>query len=243
MGTIGRLCKFAWDAYISLYPLPKSERTELIEMVRDKLDYYQPRIEERCNIGLGKILVKDKKGLFSDLFYGDAHQDAIYHAWKKGRVPNDSDFRVEYTIAAIKEAFYLIPNWIYNSIDRGRLIDFKGNIYVPFYFMARYQDIRQGSRIDIVDNAAVHELSHELWSRISEKRIESKEEMCWCEGFATYGSRVYFADLYPEGVKTVTGYGKEQAAGEKLVKKVIEIKGKEAFLQIPIKWREFSQMI
>ena len=138
MGKIlDNFCELFVKTYGPCLPTPKSKREEFLGKVREKVSYYQPRIEDKCNIGLGKIEVKDNKEWLSDFYRHRYLMQACEFAWEMGRIPTKMDFRSTFLISSFAKAILTIPIAVYNSSSGADFRCFNNSIYVPFYYMNR----------------------------------------------------------------------------------------------------------
>jgi hypothetical protein len=242
MGEPRKLRDLVRETYGPLFPTPKKKKEEFLNLVREKVDYYKPRIEEMCKIELGTIRVKDNKEWLSDVTCYLANMDALENAWKQGRIPKEIDFKLSYMTSSFAEALNAIPLLLHNSFSGADMRYFNGAIYVQFYYMNRFTDIDFKERTKELDYTVVHELSHGLWAEIA-GNVKSGfgEKRTWSEGFATYCADEYFADLYPEGALKRIELGDVYNEGKKKIEDVVTKHGEGILLEIPRRGKEFSE--
>ena len=58
------------ETFCAYIPTSKKKREEFLDVIREKVDYYKPKIEERCKINLGDVKVKDNREWINDISYG-----------------------------------------------------------------------------------------------------------------------------------------------------------------------------
>ena len=233
------------QTYGLFFPTSKDKREEFLQKVREKVDYYQPKIEERCNISIGDVKVKDNCEWNNDVLYGVggiAWKHSIESAWKKGRVPNKFDFILHYSVAGLTELLLKFPIFMYNTFVGAEMRHHNHTIYVPFYYVNRLTDFLSKSRIRYLDYFVVHELSHSVWDELSGGQEYPLFERGWIEGFTTYCADIHFADLYPEGMKKFSDSDlpKLYVNGRKKIEELVNKYGNEIVLEIPSRWKEFK---
>ena len=198
------------ETYGLFFPTPKKKREEFLEKVRKKVDYYKPKIEEKCKLNFGEIKVKDNKEWLEDITLEDAWNNAIKNAWKQGRIPNETDFTFSFIASSIMKSIAMIPLWIYNTFSGVDMRHHNNTLYVPFYYMNRFIDLNFKKREKKLDYIVVHELSHSLWDKKSESNRPLNvfgPSRQWFEGFATYCADNFFVDFYPNNVEKVNVRG------------------------------------
>lgn len=244
MNPLKRFYELMKGTYGSFFPMSKRKREEVLDKVRQKVDYYQPRIEERCQIELGKVEVKDNKEWLSDTLYNSAHKKAINEALKQGRVPTGMDFWTYHSAASMGEMILAVPLFMFNAIRGADMRYHDNTIYMPFNCVNRFMDSNFGGRLKKLDYAVVHELSHGLWDKLSgdkEEKTPFREYRRWFEGFATYGADVFFADFYPKKTEKYSDLKEAYIEGKKKIEELVERYGKEIVLEVPKRWPEFSE--
>ncbi|MBS3146513.1 hypothetical protein J4471_02340 [Candidatus Woesearchaeota archaeon] len=224
--------------YKEFLPTPQRKRKAFLDKVRQKVNYFKPKIEERCNIKLGQIQVKDNKDWLADVLYSRAQENAINNAWTQGRIPTELDYLASFTIASTVEVLATVPIWLYNTLAGADFRHHNNTIYVPFYFMNKFMDIDFKERSKHLDYGVVHELSHSLWDKISGNSVDPSR--LWFEGFATYCTECFFTDLFPPGIEnTSDGLPSVYIEGKRKIETLVERYGKEIVLEIPKIWKEF----
>lgn len=195
------------------------------------VDYYQPKIEERTSVQLGRIDVwhysllnqhrvdnlKKSLGFLRSFF----RRKRIREYSRSGKEMDENNAR-EYMAAYHRNA-----------------------IYVSFSTGSGHEDW--------VAELVVHELAHALFEKLggptySERYRLSKEEEKHLrlinEGYATFAQNVWFRDLYPLHARINVGYAtgvreSVYARGFERIKQVVKEHGTEVLLEIPGRWREF----
>jgi len=237
------LWKLVRDTYGPFFPTPKAKRVEFLDKVRERVDYYKPRIEDKCQISLGNVKVKDNKEWLHDVAFHDISCQATELAWKNGRIPNKSDFNIVCSVSSLSYGLLLFPLFVYNNWSGADFRHHNNTIYVPFYYMNRFNDIDFKNREKEIDYGVVHELSHSLWDKIAgpqNPRTSFRTEREWFEGFATYCADDYFSEFYPEGTKRVEVNG-VYTRGKEKVQTTIQKIGENILLQIPRRWQELDK--
>ena len=167
MNLVKEYCEAFRQTWGPFLPTPKKKREEVFAKVREKVDYYKPKIEAKCGISLGVVEVKDNKELLNDLLSSErANRRAREIAWRNGRVPTTRDYIITYGTSSLIKVMMTIPLWILDSIQCPELRYTNNTIYVPFYYMNRFMDVDSERRIKKLDRAVVHELSHCLWHKV-----------------------------------------------------------------------------
>lgn len=242
--------EWEWEKFLEKFfrlflPTSQTERDEFMDRTRERVSYYQPRIERKTGIKLGKIKVKDNKEWLSDVLYTNAHRNAFERAWRNGRVPTESDFTIAYTTASIVEAIAIIPVFIFDALSGAYFRYFDNTLYTPFRYMNRVNEFADpGERQRHLDYCVVHELSHSLWNKLgpeSPRSTKPLEGRLLFEGFATYCTDVHFADLYPQGVDIGLKPPKLYRDGRDKVEELVRKYGEGILLEIPKRWREFNK--
>lgn len=234
------------ETYTVFMPVPRQKREDFLDKVRDRVDFYKPKIEERCNLNLGEVKVKDNSEFIDDVLYGAnglAWKDTLERGWRSGRVPSKTDFMFSYSTAAFAELLMKFPIFLYNSFSGAEMRYFNSTIYVPFYFMNRFMDASFIGRIRTLDHTVVHELSHSVWYKIEpDKYRDQNGRRVWFEGFATYCEDEYFSDLYQDGTERLSDrfLPKLYIRGKKQIEELVEQHGSDIVLEIPKKWKNFK---
>jgi len=241
MEALRRLYELVRGVYGPLFPTSKRKREEFLDLVRDRVKYYKPRIEDRCKIGLGDVKVKDNKYWLSDVLCYLAYRETIENALKHGRVPTERDFNTSSMLAFVAGAIMYIPLKLYDMVNAADFIQYNGTIYVPFYYTNGFMDTDFKKRTERLDYGVVHELSHILWEKIAGKPEKYVGEFrIWYEGFATYCGDNYFADFYPEGIQKIEYLPKVYTEGKEKIERLVAKHGTQIILEIPNNWREFA---
>lgn len=206
-----------------------------IERVKGLVNRYQPRMEAKSGIPLGQVDVRDYKEAWARM------QDFAYHKLIDGQ----HGLR---KIGGYGAYMFTIP-FLRAAAAITRMRTEGSTIYVNSGAFNRLVDPEY---IKHDDQAAVHELSHVLWNRISGtdltevvKDIESVREMHnfsrWAEGFANYCDDVYFADVYPDGYKLMTPKTRWVRSSEKRIAQAVEHYGESVLFQIPTDWERLGR--
>jgi len=238
---MNRFCELVREIYGPYFPTPRNKRENFMDKVRQSVCYYQPRIEERCKIKLGNVKIKDNTEWLHDVLFSASNQSTSESAWKQGRFPTKTDYRLTFLLSSIVESATTIPLWLYNSVHGADFRVFNNTLYVPFYVENSVMDMDFKKRLKRLDYCVVHELSHILWTKIlGEEEGYSGLKRQWFEGFATYCADDYFADFYPEGTEKYSKLPRVYTDGKKKVEELVARYGKEIILQVPKRCKEFS---
>lgn len=223
-------------------PLAKQFKEKHLDQVRKVVDKYQLKIEERTGVSLGKIEVLDKREMANELiqemmFEDFSNEESLA---KKLSIPPQLYYFPKYAI--ISPLIKVLDKIYYEKAIMGYC---DSKIYVDLNKRLRNQFLGINPGLDD-DSNVVHELSHGLWEKLRDNSVvndfeESKRELVWNEGFASYGEYRYFEDLLPtrrcfQEPQEMTIY----YDGFKKVEGVLAIMGKKAFLEIPKRWKEFE---
>jgi len=236
-----------WRDILNLYlPTPKSQVDDFLNITREKVAYYQPKIEDMCELSLGKIYVKDDSSKLYDDAIKIAREGIHERCWSLGRVPSKSDLKFAEIEALVISSLFTVPLYLYNTL-RGANMKYANNtVYVCFYPSCRFMDHDFKERKNRLDHTVVHELSHAVWEKCNPNIINLKEFFnegrIWMEGFASYCAQEYFANLYPEGVKKDFHLAGVYKKGKNKIEGLVKSHGKEVVLEIPKRWREFSNI-
>jgi len=228
------------ETFRAFVPTPESVRKEFLGKFRKKVDYYKPRIEERCKVSLGEVLVKDNREWLYDKLFDLSTETAIQNAQGYRRSPCQTDFNYAHLVAFIARGFLIPTLWFSNNFGQTDYRQSNGVIYVPFYYANRKGDLDFKLRELAMDTGVVHELSHVLWEKISgRKDIGLKGRSIWFEGFATYCENNYFQDFYLNNIRT--GYSGVYKTGMERVEEAVKRHGENILLQVPKRWEEFEK--
>ncbi|MBU2576124.1 MAG: hypothetical protein KKF50_00200 [Nanoarchaeota archaeon] len=222
MGDVGlmqEIYRFHRDNCRALLPTSRRKKENFLEKVRERVDYYKPRIEERCRVSLGNVKVKDNKIWLSDHVYDRAWNQAIEVAWDEGRIPTKKDFYGSFATFSILEALMIGPIGLFNVVRGADFRQHNNIIYTPFNLANRIMDVGFEERAKRLDYGVVHELSHVLWKKIlgRDEGGYFGEGRKWFEGFATYCADCHFEDFYPVGTKKMTDLLKVYSDGKKRI--------------------------
>jgi len=210
---------------------PQLEQDFMLSMYRMAVDHYQPKLEQRTGVELGRIEVwhysllnqhrvqqlKKSLGLVRTLL----RWRRIQHYARSGKEMDKNNAR-EYTAAYHRKAIYV-------SFSSG------------------------ADHANCIAELVVHELAHALFERLGgptyEERFkltseEGKHLRLINEGYATFSQKVWFRDLYPLNARPTVGYlfgerGSIYDRGFKRVRRLVREHGMEVLMEIPRRWREF----
>jgi len=212
--------------------VPESSQTFLLSIYKLAVDYYQPKIELRTGVKLGAIDVWDYSQLSPRVI------DEYTRSY--GRLGSILfRRRIRSRCAELKRLGE-------ERSRKGMACYYKNAIYVSFLSSACHEDW--------IAQVVVHELAHALWEKIGgpnhEQRVQlqSHDQQRYkslSEGFATFAQLVWFRDIYPPEVRVDVGRKELNpdsvyAQGFNQVKKLVYKHGDTVLLELPKRWREFS---
>lgn len=230
----------AWE----FTPTPQRVREEFLDEVRGKVDFYKPRIEEKCGVYLGKISVKDRSEWLSDKISVLLNVQLLREFSSRGEgFPTKEDYEKLRGKKSLAKAIYTLPEFVLHSFKGFEMQYDESCLYVPFNYRNRIGDIGFKERRQIMDCAVVHELSHALWECLGGANpSEEHNSKLYGEGFATFCELIYFKKFYPEGTPVRTNLDLSDFYRECL-KKIYEISmlGRISLLDIPEKWQEYER--
>ncbi|MEI7719140.1 MAG: hypothetical protein WCI72_04685 [archaeon] len=229
-------------------PMSEKQKNAYIEWIEERRDFYQPRIEEKTGVQLGKVYV------LPNMIWAYQEIDRMYSRLCTFPLEDYSQKKISRfekevlswglpvvalpPVALIGSALVGYSKFSDNTMS---LAAGEDCIRVPFGFSTRMNLWRKniGTK-DSLDEAVVHELSHILSFRLEEKNKPA--HICpheLSEGFATYCHEEYFADIYPEGyVVDKELVGGVYKSGKEKIEQLVAKHGEEILLQIPTKWPE-----
>lgn len=224
------------------FPTSRSKKETFLGKVREKVSYYQPRIEEVCEVELGDIQVQDMRYWLANSTRNRIEREFEEYANREGREP--SKLAKGFIASPILTARFLATPLIWTFMNLWGFEMKHGNstIYVPFSYMNRFMDLDFKKREEGLDQAVVHEMSHTLWYSLGGDGSDNSRRnwRLWNEGFATYCADVHFAGIYPESFKVdqTKGSGIYQR-GKAKVEELVQRYGKDIVLEVPKRWQEF----
>jgi hypothetical protein len=205
--------------------LGEPERAFFLGVYRSAVDFYQPRIEKKTGVLLGKIGIWD----YSQLQLHEESSHRLIRALRRF-LPRA---RREDPIAKNKAVY---DEWA----SKCSASYYANGIYISFSSGTAHEEA--------IAAVVVHELAHALWERLATKplswmpRPKYREKYCLLvEGFATYAERVWFIDLYPVSVR----HGIKQAQydpkgihyrGMRMVEALVQREGPQILFDIPKRW-------
>lgn len=245
---VARAINWYVDFYSAFIPTSKRKKEELFSLAREKVRYYQPRMEERTGVKMGKFKVKD----LSEYPYDYSLNDIAHEVCRSGN--NSSRRRIEMS-HALQLTLARVPMEIIRLFLAPQAKYYDRAIYFPFGLMNRLENVSSRTREKNIDLIVVHELSHGLWDKINRNFNGGLEELddkivrefrsynTWSEGFATYCHEVEFFDIYPEDVKANVSakVGMTYPKARETVERAIAKYGKSILLEIPNRWRELHK--
>ena len=235
-----------------LLPLSEKEKQEYVRRVEEKRDFYQPRIEEKTRVDLGKVFVLPTGLGTAQIIYDKYTQlsnIANTHEIEKFSWPQRTFIKAIAPITAAPITAIMSIPWLYHMAkmeQKAAMMAVDDCIFVPFGYISRFNLImeKMGDPSDL-DELVVHELSHILWSKLAQKhKQETLPPRLISEGFATYCQQNFFSDLYPKNYiideKTMTD---SYLAGKKKIENLVAKYGKDIVLKIPARWPYFIEQM
>ncbi len=211
-------------------PLTEAENEFFLGVYRSAVDYYQPRMEKRTGVRLGKISVWDHRQLDQHVMRDLKRRSGLLNRFlfRKRFRQISRNLKSEYAEAA------------HHCLARY----YRSAIYVSFSVDVRCHE--EGLAV-----AAVHELVHALWERLEKRPLDQirsygkakqEEFRLFVEGYATYAEYVWFSDLYPASVKRMLPHWRWDRAsihfrGLQRIQELVEQFGPQILLKIPKRWR------
>ena len=216
------------------FPVSQAEREACLNDIREKIEFYKPRIEERTGISLGEVTVKE---------YRSWPQDA-YQEWQK---KCETDLGVN--LFPERSFRSLATQCIFGigkiSLEASRLIDedfdsvayHNNTIYMAFGLSYKL------NFFTVKEQSIVHELTHHLWKKLwGKENIRTENFKMWAEGYAQYGADKWFADLYPQDYQVNhSPRSLLYQQGKEKIEQLVAKHGKEILLRIPKEWEKFEE--
>jgi len=232
-----------YSAFISELFNSETKKENFKEYLVDMKDYYKKKMEKKIGFNMGKIkidLSSEKALKFSyDYIIKELKEvEKNNLPWKKQKdILNQSLMSIGLYYAVSKPIFSLMYSFVAASWNNKEGVITFSDQYIDRVSNKIFQDTKDGIMI--------HELSHALWYKINNKdesKIKNYKE--WSEGFAEYGRIEYFNNLIlSNSYGLIKPMGKIYRNGYNKVKKIVERKGLEAYLEIPNRWQEFEKEI
>jgi hypothetical protein len=220
-------------------PVSEADKQFFVRMYQSAVDFYEPKIEKRTGVRLGEIVVWEHSLL---------HQHVLRELKWRSSPWFVGIFR---SIIMRRRLRANSPTLAADYADRARkcaLAYFKNGIYVSFTSDTAHEHM--------VASGAVHELSHALWERLEEERLDEKwlhgrlaeaereKFHLLSEGYASYAERVWFLDLYPFDVRKSVRRSRLNPEsvhykGFRRVQELVKEQGVGILMDMPKRWRDF----
>jgi hypothetical protein len=243
MNIIDELLRAEGEITFAVLPTPSYLREGVLELAREKVRHYKPKIEAEFGISLGNVEVKDQKHWLVDSVSYSANQAILEHAERMGEIPTEAHRKFYWRNAEAARLiggipFFLYANYISGAFARAA----NGSIYMPFGYMSRMTDHGFNERMKYMGRIIMHEIGHCVWDKLKLRKIDKElfGDRVWKEGFCTYVADVRFANLYPEEFEGFEMHGVYKR-GLKLVEGVVEKHGIGALRELPRRWKEFDK--
>jgi hypothetical protein len=236
------------------FPLSEKEKKDYMLRVEDRKDFYQPKIEAKTGVPLGKVYV-----LPMDLILANQIYEVLWKLKHTNELKDYENLKERSLLGKLEEAyintavplvampivglFGAIMYGLFKIQDQaiygGMVEDCLRVSYGIETRMGLFREKRFNTT-SFVDGMVVHELSHKLWDVIEgEKQKTRKFNRCLNEGFATYCHEEYFRDLYPtKEMANAINVPELYLRGKNKIKKIVAKYGQEILLEIPNRWPE-----
>jgi hypothetical protein len=202
-------------------------------LYRSAVDFYQPKIEKRTGVSLGKISIWD---------YGQLHCHVIRNLKRR--------------LGFIRALLYRRRIKSYSESIGMTYADRSHNCGASYYRNAIYVSFASGTAHDYaIAELTVHELSHALWEKLegvpldenwrgakTPASAEHEKFRLLIEGYAMYAQTIWFRDLYPACLRNNLDYARLDRKsiyfrGFQRIKELVEQSGQQVLLEIPQRWR------
>lgn len=231
------------------FPMSRREKETRLNQVREIVDYFIPRIEEKSGVKIGEVQVKSMSRLPRDItpLIMDWCDEWVEKAQLSGveRVVGKAILKT--TARPIITLFSMLKEDFTTMLTVAQL----NTIYVPFGFSSKMdyfweKKFPKEREYQIV----AHELAHILWQainpqdKLSANSTNLDNYQFWSEGFATFCEQEYFSDIFLEGrTPEKIDWSERYAKGREQVRKVLDIGGEQALLSIPLRWERWQQRL
>jgi hypothetical protein len=207
----------------------EADKEFFLAIYRRAVEYYQPKIEKKTGVRLGKIDVWDHSVLNEHAFKHVFKPPLLIRAIRHLCYRRAADRRLQQLRDAHEQ-----------QAGSCSAVYYRNAIYVSFSSRTVHEDF--------VAATVVHELSHALWERFARwpvflgpKGDLSDKYRLFIEGFATYGERIWFLDLYPINVRPYAKHALDPNGvyykGLRKIQSLVKQFGPEILPQIPRKWK------
>ena len=218
--------------------LTEADNEFFLGLYRNAVSFYQPKIERRTAVSLGKISVRDFRQFDQDKTcdYEQETSPGFFPLFKRARIKAQLRKWREHLKSTYEERARACMAAYYRSA-----------IYVSFSQDIRYHE--EGIAL-----TTIHELSHALWETIEGElldrpragtRADWEKFRLLVEGYATYADQVWFLDLYPACVRNTVNYappprGSVHFQGLQNIRELVKKFGSQILLEIPKRWRSIE---
>ncbi len=216
--------------------LAEAANAFLLGVYRCAVESYQPRIERRTGVQLGKIDVWD---------YSQLHRHIACDI---------EEPRMSLLLFGFLKS--LVLEWRVRKRSRqliGAYEDHARKYAACYYADAIYVSFAASTPHDeVAPVVAVHELSHALWERLEGEPFHAKrlppadqeKYQLLVEGYAVYAASTWFLDFYPACIRNNLPYAQYDRAsvyyrGFKRIRELVELFGPHVLLRIPSEWRNY----
>ena len=217
-------------------PIPQNIKDEFLDRVRDRVSHYQPRIEDRCNVRLGEMDVRDYKEKYGHL----CRVVITDREFSEGLL---ADKIVDVLLWTSMQALRPALSPLHGQRTGCFMNYMDSTIYIPFNLRRRLFISLEESE-ESINQGVVHELSHRLWEVLSGDNVTRDTHgdlnRLFVEGFASYCDSDYFSDFYPKGSKLIEHNDELYGCGRQKIKKLVERYGQGIVLEIPERWKELE---
>ena len=217
--------------------LDEAQSQFFLSLYRCAVRFYQPKIEERTQISLGRIEVWDFPQVDQHMMRNlERRFPRWFLACFPGFLPK----------ARLREIADYLKSTYTDRVQGCMACYYDSAIYVSFQIDFRCHE-------EFIACAVVHELSHALWERLARRPLhkehprtpaERQKFQLLVEGYATYAEQIWFLELYPQCVRDSLAHLPRDSQsvhyrGMQRIQELVNKSGPAVLLQIPARWRSF----
>lgn len=228
----------------------EEEKQNVLGEMRRCVDQYKGYVEDRLDVDLSRVEVKDDSELVDDVagkYHREATSSMYKSAWRHGRLPNAYDKAKANAKSGMIELLKPVGRAL-RKLRRDPKQQFNANpltknIYVPFGFNQEIAEQYGDGRLDNIEADTIHELTHVAWFEKSDmnfldarRQYGARAQEAWHEGFAAeYCVQHAFDDL----VSTSPTNAYEDHL--RFMEEVIQREGRNIITDIPNDWTRLHE--
>lgn len=230
-----------------LFPVPKRKKEAFLELARENVNFYQPKIEEKFGVSLGKINVKDYRDFRGDRMEDVIKERFVEYSIRTGQYPSGFTANIIASPVVIATSLLDPLNLFIGNLSGNQAKYYNSSIYFMFGYMNRFLGNFEidGKRTNNLDQTIVHELSHKLWYSLGGDKSRNDNFTSWRtwnEGFATYCADEYLFNLYSPCTEIyLDNNPRLYERGKIKIQKLISEKGEQILKEVPRRWKEFEE--